>query len=136
MRGDPAYFSALADWLAGLDGVDDVRTDYRTGGVLVLHPHKPLEALRDRAYEAGWFLLEDLEVAPLPGMDTMERRIRDFDERLGRASQGELDMRALLFLLLMGMAGRQVLQGQVAAPAVTLLRYAMDLLGNNPFRGA
>lgn len=129
-RGDTAYFSSLANWLMGLDGVRVVRADPRTGGVLILHPQRSLEDLRDRAREERWFRLEDLDEAPIPGLRGVEDRLRFIDQGLSRISRGEIDLRAVLFLVLVGLAGRQVWNGQVMVPAVTLLWYARDLLGD------
>lgn len=133
-RGDASYFAALEEWLASLDEVQSARGDYRTGGLLLLHTESSLESVAERASAAGWFHLESPQETPLSGMAEVNALLSRFDARLRNASREELDLRALLFLTLMALAVRQILRGQIMAPAVTLLWYAQGLLNGIPVR--
>ncbi|MFA9459596.1 HMA2 domain-containing protein [Thiohalorhabdus methylotrophus] len=134
MRGDAAYFAALEEWLGALEAVESVRADPRTGGVLIRHAESALDTLAARAEAEGRFRLAPQE-QPSASMDEVLARLRGIDARLNSASRGEVDLRAALFLVLLALAARQTLQGQVMAPAITLLWYARDLLKQEPVPG-
>jgi hypothetical protein len=127
-RGDARYFSDLVGNLQALEGVSEVVANPQTGGVLIRHPGLGLQALGERAQEAGWFQLSDPAERHPGALVQVRQRLEALSDGVGGFTRGEVDGRALLFLVLIALAGRQLLKGQVVAPTVTLLWYAGQLL--------
>ena len=133
-QGNPPYFTALAEALGAWAGVERVHGNPRTGGVLIVHSGIGLDALAQRANDAGWFELPSLSPPPAtPLIAVAERRLAGLSRWLQAATRGEVDGRAVVFLVLIALAGRQILKGQYhVAPTVTLLWYAGQLLMDLP----
>lgn len=127
-RGDAAYFDALADSLLKLSAVARVESNPLTASVLLFHDSTP-EAIAEYAAEQDLFQLESLaERAGPPFMERMVASIKGLNRRISAASGGDMDLKAVVFVNLIGMAIAQIRKGRIMAPASTLLWYALSLL--------
>lgn len=127
-RGDEDYFSMLAKKLAALPGIKTVQVSPLTGSVLLTHALGAVDDIGAFAEAQDLF-----EVRPQPdrGVSMRERITNDvhaLNHEFKKLSDGALDYWSLVFLALLGMAIHQLLKGNIAAPATTLLWYALGTL--------
>ena len=131
-RKDPAFFDRLKARLAEIEGIERVSVDDLTGSVLIHHylSREELDALLETDLELA------LEAPPTPparhALTPLGAAIHAVDHGLQRATQGTTDFRALLFVLLVALAIRQFLRGEVMIPAVAFLWNAFDLVLHPP----
>lgn len=131
-RMNQIYFDNLKAQALEFGGVEHVSVDPLTGSLLIRHvlADEELTTLLQTDLEL------DLEPAPVPvGRDALASlgaSINTVDHRLKRATGGATDLRVLLFMLLVGMAIRQILRGQVMIPAAALLWNAFELVLHRP----
>lgn len=126
-RKDQAFLDDLASRMSMHEGIERVTCDAVTGSLLIRHSLD--DATLDRILEQQF----DLALAPAPvptvhnGLAPLNATMNAVDYGLRRATGGSTDLRVVLFLLLMGLAVRQMLRGQVMVPAVTLLWQAFEV---------
>jgi hypothetical protein len=131
-RRDAAFFSLVADRLAAWDSVERVETNPLTGSILVYFT----DAHRLFAEAAAKNDLLDIDFdaieAGLAEPVVTRAALRSFETAevaLRRWTNDQVDVRSVLFLLLLAGGAYQLLRGRLAAPAPTLLWYAGDLIG-------
>lgn len=131
-RNDAAFFEMLAEYIGQTEAVDSVAVDALTASVLI-HHQLPPNALKSRLTKE--FGLQ-LEPAPSPskrhGLAPLGQGVHALDEGLRKTSDGAADLRTLLFILLVMLAIRQALRGQIMIPAAALLWNAMELVLRSP----
>jgi hypothetical protein len=122
-RGRAAYFEMVRARLGQEPAVRAVQVNARTGSVL-LYLHEPVNwpALLARAAQLDLFRL-----VPAPAPEATKRRV-PAPQVLGRLAEPGTTGSAVLALALLAGAAVQGWRGQIAAPAVTLVWYAMQLL--------
>ncbi len=130
-RRDTAFFNTVAERLAAWDSVERVETNPLTASVLI-HFSDPerlfLEAvakndLFDIDFDAGLGTSQPIVTqAAVQSFETVDHTLRHW-------TQNQIDMRAVLFLLLLGGGVFQLLRRRLDTPAPTLLWYAGDLIG-------
>jgi hypothetical protein len=131
-RRDTAFFDTVAERLATWDSVERVETNPLTASVLVhfSDPHRLfLEAvakndLFDIDFDAA-FRAPSEPVVTQAAVQSFEMA----DDALRRWTQNQIDMRGVLFVLLLAGGVFQLLRRRLDAPAPTLLWYAGDLIG-------
>jgi hypothetical protein len=107
-RRDSAFFETVAERLATWNSVEGVETNPLTASVLI-HFSDPERLFLEAAANNDLF-----ETA---------------DHALRRWTQNQIDMRGVLFVLLLAGGVFQLLRRRLDAPAPTLLWYAGDLIG-------
>jgi hypothetical protein len=131
-RRDWAFFGAVADRLATWDSVEGVEINPLTASVLI-HFSQPerlfLEAvakndLFDIDFDAAFGNPSDPVVT-----QAAVRSFQTVDDALRRWTKNEIDIRGVLFVLLLAGGVFQLLRRRLDAPAPTLLWYAGDLIG-------
>jgi len=116
----------LADSIARIDGVSRARVRPRTASVIVdtlLPSGTVLDALRD----GGLIALQPVAHPPPVGK-MIDLGLLQADMAIGKQTDGALDFRTILGLLLLIAAGGQVLRGKIAGPALTLVTSAYSVL--------
>lgn len=133
-RGNRDYFNTLKKALSQCPGVAELRLNRRTASVLILYAGTQPDAIADYASEKGLFLVREEALPNLAFADLAALNLNRFDSRLQEGSRHALDMRSLVLIILLGLAVRQIVKGNIiAAPAVTLLWHAYELLSRiNP----
>jgi hypothetical protein len=131
-RRDQDYFAQVAEKLAGCREVTQIETNPLTGSVLILGPVSP-QVIGQHAAQQGLFQLASLTPEPRPLVEQVVPRLREASRSLQQLSGGSLDWNSLLFLALVGLAIHQALEGNVMAPAITLLWYALSILWAGAF---
>jgi hypothetical protein len=128
LRYDRDFFAGLCERLQALPGVAEVVANPDTAGVLIfLDPGSDLDPLA-LIGESG--LLDLVDEAPIlsPSLTGIRRATDRLDRVLAGATSGLGDLRTLTFALLVALALRQAVRGEVLAPAASLLWYAFDLM--------
>jgi len=111
-RRNAVFFAAVAERLAAWDSVERVETNPLTASVLI---HFSEAAFGDSSEPA-----------------VTQAAVRSFqtaDDVLRRWTANQIDMRGVLFVLLLAGSVFQLLRRRLDAPAPTLLWYAGDLIG-------
>jgi hypothetical protein len=135
-KRDAAFFLAVGERLAGLEGIEQLRVNPMTGGVLIAHSLPP-EAISRFAEENGLFSLEaNSQPAPRPtarggprrSLTAIGRLFSRYDGRLRRLTGDQLDIPSLAVLGL-GLAGLvQLVRGNVAGLSwYTAFWYALNI---------
>jgi len=123
MRNNLEFFEHAADTLEKLSNVTRVRMNPRTASILVLHDGITTDTFKQQVMETGLFELQ-LENAENIALD-----INTVKELAGQAmGVGGTFSKSMFFYLLMGLAIRQVMKGQIMAPAISLFWYASEIL--------
>jgi hypothetical protein len=127
---DEVELGGVAGALAQLPGVEAVDARPATGSLVIEHPEVAWDELAADIGRLGGVILA------APG----EPRIRrdslapvrsgaaQVDNLLGAVTAGGLDIRSLVFVVLVALALRQFWQGQVMVPGISLLWWAFDLV--------
>jgi hypothetical protein len=126
---DEAQVPAFVERLAALGGIELV--DYRpaTGSLIVEHPELDVPGLATAVAQAGGIIEPAGGPPPRPNsLMPVRVGLDQVDGLLNRMTAGGVDMRTLAFTVLVGLAVRQLLRGELMPPAMTLLSWATDLL--------
>jgi Heavy metal associated domain 2 len=131
-RRDTVFFSHVAERLAAWDSVERVETNPLTASILIQFSD-PERLLLEAVAKNDLFDI-DLDAALAPQSDSVVTlaAIQSFemgDLALRRWTHNQLDMRSMVFLLLLAGGVVQLLRGRLNTPAPTLLWYAGTLLG-------
>ena len=131
-RRDWAFFDAVADRLATWDSVEGVETNPLTASVLIYFSE--LERLFLEADAKNDLFDIDFDAAFENSSEPVVTRVavqsfQTADRALRRWTKNEIDMRGVLFVLLLAGGVFQLLRRRLDAPAPTLLWYAGDLIG-------
>ena len=129
MRRDERYFAALAAEIPKLSGVVSVRANALSCSLLVrCHPDMYPEAIAQFAAERQLFLLDVTHSPLLAVLSKGFEGLQYIDRRLQTPDGKRYDKRALLLLVLVTLAVRQTLRGEIMVPALTLWWNAYLLL--------
>lgn len=131
-RRDTDFFDTVAKRLATWDSVEAVETNPLTASVLI-HFSDPERLFLEAAAKNDLFDI-DLDAAFGGSSQPVvtQAAVQSFetaDHALRRWTQNQIDMRGVLFLLLLAGGVFQLLRRRLDAPAPTLLWYAGDLIG-------
>jgi hypothetical protein len=131
-RRDNDFFRTVADRLATWESVERVETNPLTASVLV-HFSDPEKLFLEAVAKNDLFDVDfNAAVASLSEPVVTRTAVRSFeaaDVAVRRWTENQIDMRGMLFLMLLAGGVYQLLRGRLATPAPTLLWYAGDLLG-------
>ena len=123
---DRAALPGLLDRLAAVDGVEAVVARPNTGSV-ILTIRDSAEAIENRIATLGIARI-GAPPAPPPVSQVMQFGMLRLDSDIRRHSDGALDLRSALAVLLSVGAVMQLTRGRVAGPATTLAMTAFSLL--------
>jgi hypothetical protein len=131
-RRDEAFFDRVRERLSGWDSIERVEVNPLTASVLVEFASLPglfaENAVKNDLFEVDIDALSALDDEPQPLTEHAAQALAKTDESIRRWTAGAADLRSAVFVLLVGAGFLQVLRGNVAAPAATLLWYAGDML--------
>jgi hypothetical protein len=130
-RKDEDWLEETASQVAEMPGVLAVKVGITTGSLLI--HHDPQLDVAAQIADAGLATVESQSDAPSrDGLSALSASLSAIDKEVRQFSLGSADLRALFFLLLVGMAVRQILRGDIVTPAVPLLWYALSLVLPSP----
>lgn len=121
---DHAFFEQARERLSALDGIEEVTVRPLASSILLLHPEIPFSDIEGELGDLDLFELEEKPASSGPETLLFIPALEDFERSVVNASK---EGHALLFLLLLGLAFRQMLRGQVMTPALPLLLHALEL---------
>lgn len=123
---DRALLPGLLDRVAAVEGVVHVIARPNTGSLILTISDSP-EAVETRLAEQGIARVGARPAAPPVGQ-VAQMGLLKLDADIRRLSEGAIDLRSGLALLLVGGAVLQATRGRVAGPATTLALAAFGLL--------
>jgi hypothetical protein len=131
-RRDRGFFDTVAERLVTWESVERVETNPLTGSVLI-HFSDPERLFLEAAVKNDLFDIDfESTFGDSAAPAVTEAAVRSFetaDHALRRWTQNKIDMRGVLFVLLLAGGVFQLLRRRLDAPAPTLLWYAGDLIG-------
>jgi len=131
-RRDRAFFDTVAERLAAWDAIEAVETNPLTASVLI-HFSDPERLFLEAAAKNDLFDIDfDAAFGDASQPLVTQAAVQSFqtaDDVLRRWTQNQIDMRGVLFVLLLAGGVLQLLRRRLDAPAPTLLWYAGDLIG-------
>jgi hypothetical protein len=131
-RRDRGFFDTVAARLAMWDSVERVETNPLTASVLI-HFSEPESLFLEAATKNDLFDIDfDAAFGASSEPVVTQAVVQSFeaaDHALRRWTQNQIDMRGVLFVLLLAAGVFQLLRRRLDAPAPTLLWYAGDLIG-------
>ncbi|SEL31465.1 HMA2 domain-containing protein [Nitrosovibrio tenuis] len=133
-RGEEAYFTLLKERLGGCPGVIAVETNPATAGVLIRYSENEADFLHSAAEQGLFDLTEGTSATNLATPAGVARAARAVPANPGttdmsrHASATGLNMRRLIFLGLIGTGVTQMIEGNIAVPAVAAFWYALNTL--------
>lgn len=123
-RDDTAYFSSLVERMSACPGVTLATANPVTGSLVIQH-EVPFEMIISHAQAERLFrLVESLPPAKLSNQ--VAQGLDETSRNLEKVSGGQVDFDGLLFVGLTGLAIHQAIAGNIMAPAVTLVWYALN----------
>lgn len=127
-RHDQGFFLSLKNALEELELVESVQINPRTAGVLIGFAEGAEEVVLEAL--AGLELIEmgELPAPAIPALTALLRETGHVNRRIREQTGDSADLNTLLFITLFGLALRQLLRGEIMAPAVPLFWYALEAL--------
>jgi hypothetical protein len=126
-RGNSSYFTAVVGRLNTFSGVIEVTAEVRTASILLRHS-VPFAEIAVQAEEDELFVARTLVEAPDRVSQQVAETLAWLDGQLLQLSGGKFDVRSTLLLGLLILGVIQIARGEIMAPALTLLWYAVQLL--------
>ena len=136
MRRDTRFFAALAEEMPKAPGVTSVKVNAIACSLLLhCHPDVTPEVIAQYAAQRKLFALAPLTSTLLSILSALVTGFRAADRKLRTPDGESYDKRAAFLLLLVALAVRQTLRGEIMVPALTLWWNAytlLDRMGGNP----
>lgn len=126
-RQDLDYFQAVCAQLESLAGVTETRFNGTTGSLLLLHPELLYVELEPQLKELALFELVDGPEPKSPALNPVFAGFSWIDQAISEGSAGNVDLRSLAFIGLIGVAAQQLYRGNIAGPAIPMLLSALSL---------
>jgi hypothetical protein len=127
-RGVSEYFSLVKETLIRCPGVQSVETNPLTATVLIFYSG-PVDVVLAFAAESGLFRVQSSpKSASRSILQGAIQGLQQCDRQIRATTDSRLDLSGMLFIALGGAALYQAVQGEILAPAVTLLWYALATL--------
>lgn len=129
VEGEGEWFD-FAGLLGATDGVDIAEYRPTTGSLVIEHPGLAPDDLEMAIAHLGGRIVppEEVSAGASTALMGVRRRLDQTDRLLNQLTAGGLDMRTVTFVILFGLAIRQLLAGQIMVPAMSLLSWAVELL--------
>lgn len=127
---DAETLMGLADRMSQLAGVDDIDCRLTTGSLVIEHPDLTWDDLAVEVARVGGVIVSDAvpEAVRKDGLEAARTTVGRVDTLVSQLTAGGVDMRTLAFILMVGLALRQILRGQIMVPAMSFLWYASEIL--------
>lgn len=126
--GNTEYFSHVYKNLITFPPVEELRVNPVAGSLIINHRNSSLVPLKQYAQEKQLFILKETDYQPEVLLQRASTGLGSIDSGLKKLTNGDIDLRSVLFIVLMALAIRQLLRGHVMGPASTLLWQAMGLV--------
>jgi hypothetical protein len=131
-RRNMGFFAAVAERLAAWESVERVEANPLTASVLI-HFSDPQRLFFEAVAKNDMFEIDFDAVFAPPSEPVVSRAAAQSfeiaDHELRRWTDNQIDIRGVLFLMLLAGGVFQLLRRRVETPAPTLLWYAGDLIG-------
>jgi Heavy metal associated domain 2 len=125
IKGDAAALDALRTAIEGAPRVRNVSVNVLTGSLLVEHDGSTDDLITELRRRGSLLLATELRE---PYLTQIHRALDESDQRLKRASNGNIDLETLSFLGFLAGGVYQVFNNHALPAGVTLLRYAVELV--------
>jgi hypothetical protein len=130
-RRDTGFFAVMAERLAGWESVDQVETNPLTASILI-HFSDPQRLFLEAVAKNDMFEIDFDAVFAQPEPVINRAAVQSFetaDHVLRGWTDNQIDIRGVLFLVLLAGGIFQLVRRRFDTPAPTLLWYAGDLVG-------
>jgi hypothetical protein len=118
----------VVERLSTCPAVSVVEANPLTGSVLIRHTG-PFSKIATFAGEGKIFIVTADIVSPITVTNRAAANLAWLEEQFTQLSGGRLDLRSAILIGLLALSVAQITRGEIMAPAVTLLWYAVQLIG-------
>jgi hypothetical protein len=126
-KGDITYFASLGKKLSKLDGVEKVEVNPVTGSALFIHTVDS-KKIDEYARANNFFYLNRTHISPSNLHQRVSETFSGINNRIKGFTDGELDMSAIAFLILIGAGIYQIGKGNITAlPWYAAFWYALNI---------
>lgn len=129
-RGSSDYFTQVIRHLDTCPGVTQAIANPSTASILVRHS-VPFSEISTFAGAHELFTATTLSANQNRLSHGVAGTLRWLDEQLVQRSEGRLDVRSTVLMGLLALSAIQIARGDIMAPGITLLWYALQLTGVN-----
>ena len=127
-KGNNSYFESLEQKFSGCDGVQGVKANAVTAGVLLLH-NVDINSISKFAEENRLFKVQSLGSERTLLVNRIRNSFEDLNRRTKNLTGGELDIASTAFVSLLSFSIYQIAKGNFFAPAwYTSLWYAVNMI--------
>lgn len=126
-RRDGQFFFDIEKQLAKLPGIEAVKGNPLSSSILLQHPDAGHDDTISTIKKLGVFDSIETASAPKTSGSNPEAITEALTELEGTFSDYAQKQHSLLFTLLIGLAIVQILRGNIMAPAIPLLGYAIEI---------
>ena len=138
-KGDRAFFSALQDHLSRFSefpGIQKIELNPITGSMLVIHSLETnpayLKLIEAYVEQKGLFKIGTPSPPHASVFGKLAETFKNANNEITDFTAGELDIRSLALVALLGLGLYQISRGQFMIPAVSAFWYAATLLKEQP----
>jgi Heavy metal associated domain 2 len=138
-KGDGAFFSALKDYLSKFSefpGIQKIELNPLTGSMLVIHTlglnPAYLKLIKADVEQKGLFKIGTSNSSHPSASGNIAENFKNVNKEIIDFTRGELDIRSLALIGLIGLGLFQASRGQFMIPAVSAFWYAATLLKDQP----
>ncbi|MGI9212668.1 MAG: HMA2 domain-containing protein [Methylococcaceae bacterium] len=131
-RGDTVFFSHLSECLGRCAGIESITVKPQTACVVFTsHPGLALADIVEWGRDKCGLNIQQqpLTVAHPSVAEAVGSGLGGLDRGMARFSSGVIDLRSLLFIVLVILIIRQLRRGQLVGPVSSLLLSALDITG-------
>lgn len=121
-RGDEDYFAQSREQLSELSGIEAVKTNPLTASILLLHPDTAYGRIETQLNQTELFELNEEVVAE----STRSPWTSIMEEIEGSVREWSWDRHTALFVFFTVLGVRQLLRGEILAPAIPMFIYALE----------
>ncbi|MGD8618514.1 MAG: hypothetical protein PVH54_04930 [Gammaproteobacteria bacterium] len=129
-RQNTGFFDAVITQLESLPGIERVTVNTSTGSVILYHELPNNEMLVEQLLDTGMFVFSAETVRQSSVFNPLRSSLSGIEQAIKSGTAGNVDLRTLAFLGMMGLTLHQVLRGQVLGPALPMLWNAFSLIGH------
>jgi len=142
-KGDRVFFSALKDHMSKFSefpGIQKIELNPITGSILVTHTldlnSAYLKVIAGYAEQKDIFKLEKPDSTRTSVPENIAETFKNINTKITDFTKGELDIRSVALVGLLGLGIFQISRGQFMIPAVSAFWYAATLLKDQPAKNS
>lgn len=126
-RYDAAYFARLRESFSALRGIQSVEVNPLTASLLLIHDLDP-DTITDFACSKSLFEMASAEPSDANTPSEQTLNLQAIDQEIRARTGGATGFWGVVFVTMFGIGISELIRGNIAAPATSMLWYAIGAL--------